>query len=211
MEHHLPVLSFKSLPVKTGLDHVKYAPYNPATNGLPERTVQTVKNSFNKCQERDLETYLTRLLFRYQNTPHSTTGLAPAEVLMGCKLKTHLDLMLPDIAARVANKQMGQRVHGNHSASDRSYAQGNRVYARNFRPGPRWLPGIVFASAGPQSLNIKLYNGIMVRRHLDHVRARHAKASTPALDMDFGVSPPNSESLDVRNSRTHISSNSRPA
>ena len=41
----------------------------------------------------------------YRVTPHSTTGLSPAEQLMRWKLCTHLDLLHPDMSHTFIEKQ----------------------------------------------------------------------------------------------------------
>ena len=46
-----------------------------------------------------LQTRVSRFLFNYHTTPHTTTGATPAELLMGRRLRTHLDLSLSIIRA----------------------------------------------------------------------------------------------------------------
>ena len=53
-------------------------------NELAERAVQTVKNALRKTSG-DIDTCLSRFLFQYRLTPHSTTGRSPAELLLGRK------------------------------------------------------------------------------------------------------------------------------
>lgn len=64
-------------------------PYHPSSNGLAERAVQTFKEALKKTSG-DLETQLARFLFQYRNT---STGHSPAELLLGRKPRTHLDLL----------------------------------------------------------------------------------------------------------------------
>ena len=45
--------------------HVTTAPYHPASNGLAERDVQTVKEGLRKMVDGSLETRVSRFLFRY--------------------------------------------------------------------------------------------------------------------------------------------------
>ena len=71
---------------------------------------------------------LSRFLFHYRTTPHSTTGSTPAELLMGRKLCNHLDMMNPDLSSRVQEKQHKQIVNRNKGAKDRGLTVGESVY-----------------------------------------------------------------------------------
>ena len=51
---------------------------------------------------------LAKVLFAYRITPQSTTGLAPAELLLGRRPRTRLDLLKPHTAERVEHKQQEQ-------------------------------------------------------------------------------------------------------
>ena len=86
---------FQEFTKRNGIRHITTAPYHPATNGLAERAVQTLKEGRKKSANGDLETRLAQFLFKYRTTPHSTTGVSPAELLMGRKLRSHLDLVQP--------------------------------------------------------------------------------------------------------------------
>ena len=64
---------------RNSIRHVRTSPYHPSPNGLVERAVKTVKEGLKKSGY--FECQLARLLFQYRITPHSTTGVAPAELL----------------------------------------------------------------------------------------------------------------------------------
>ena len=61
--------------------HVGICPYHPSSNGLAERAVQTLKSRMKKQLSGTIQTKLSRFLFHYRLTPHTTTGVAPAELL----------------------------------------------------------------------------------------------------------------------------------
>ncbi len=63
-----------------GVRHVRTP---PASNGLAERSVHTFKAEMKKLQEGSLETKISRFLFNYRLTPHSSTGVSPAELMFG--------------------------------------------------------------------------------------------------------------------------------
>ena len=66
---------------------MKSAPYHPASNGLAERAVQIFKQGMKRMKAGSLTDRIARVLFSYRITPQTTTGLSPAELLMGHRLK----------------------------------------------------------------------------------------------------------------------------
>ena len=53
---------------------------------------------------------LSKFLLTYCLTPHSTTGIAPAELLMGHIPSSFLDNLLPDLSLKVGNRQAKQKL-----------------------------------------------------------------------------------------------------
>ena len=49
----------------------------------------------------DVQCKLHRILFRYRNVPHTTTGQSPAVLLLGRRPRGHLDQLRPTLAGRV--------------------------------------------------------------------------------------------------------------
>ena len=85
-----------------GIKHTRVSPYHPASNGLAEKAVQTVKSGICKLASDDLESRLHKFLFMYRRTPHSTTGQTPFQLLWSQrKPRSCLDLVFPDIGAHV--------------------------------------------------------------------------------------------------------------
>ena len=74
---------FKAYLTKNGIKQITSAPYYPATNGMAERAVQIVKQGLKKITQGNIRTHLAKILKAYRITPHSTTGLSPAEMLLG--------------------------------------------------------------------------------------------------------------------------------
>ena len=74
---------FKFFLQKNGIHHTTSVPYHPASNGLAEHAVQTVKKGLKKVVSGSLSSRLSKVLFAYRITPQSTTGISPAELLLG--------------------------------------------------------------------------------------------------------------------------------
>ena len=136
---------------QNGIRHPTSLPYHPASNGLVERAVQTIKKGLRKVTEGTLNTRLSKMLFTYRITPHGTTGVSPAQLLLHYQPRTRLDLLFPQVADRVENQQSRQKNSHDRTAQQRNFMQGQAVYARNFREGERWIPGHIVEVTGPVS------------------------------------------------------------
>ena len=81
---------FVSAEFKSFMKHIRSAPYLPSTNGAAERLVQTVKGVLRSGHQQGmpLELALVAFFLGYRTTPHSTTGVAPSTLFLGCDLWT---------------------------------------------------------------------------------------------------------------------------
>ena len=161
---------------------MKSAPYHPASNGLAERAVQTFKAYMKKSTTGTINARVSCFLSQYRITPHSTTGISPAEMLLGRRPRTRLDLLRPDINSRVQLRQQSQKWHHDQKARERKFQVGDSVSVRNFTTGDTWLPGTIVESRGPLSFQVKLQDGRTVRRHLDHIIYRPASQTLNGSD-----------------------------
>ena len=123
---------FKEFLNRNGIRHLTTTPYHPSSNGMAERAVQVFKEGMKKSTSGDHETRLSRFLFHYRTTPHSTTGVSPAELLMGRQLRSQLDLLQPSIATRVQRRQEKQNAEYDQHAKRRSLSPNDPVFVRNF-------------------------------------------------------------------------------
>jgi hypothetical protein len=93
--------------------HITSSPWHPRTNGLAERAVQTFKLRMEASKDDvpDLNLRLQRFLFSYRNTPHKSTGRSPAEMFMGRRLRSRLDLLKPDVKANLDSANYRQQLY----------------------------------------------------------------------------------------------------
>ena len=172
---------FEEFMKKNGIRHVRSAPYHPSTNGLVERAVQTFKKGMKK-QSGSLQCRLSRFLFKYRTTPHTTTGTSPAELRWGTRLRSHLTLLQPDIGKTVRYAQGNQKTHNDQHVRQRSVSIGEDVFVRNYsNPKVPWIAGKVVEATGPISAKIALEDGKRVRRHQDQI------GSSSSIDSTMGV------------------------
>ena len=130
MDPHLPAT--REFTQKNGIKHVTSAPYHPSSNGQAERAVQTVKQGLKRMPGKSVQERLSKFLFKYRLTHHSTTGIAPCELLMKRKLRSSLDLLFPTVQERVEDRQAKQKAHHDGEKPLREFALNNRVYVENF-------------------------------------------------------------------------------
>ncbi len=88
---------FENFMIKNGIRHLTTAPYHAAFNGLAQGAVQTVKQGLLKHTQGDLMAKLSRFLLSYGIIARITTGVSPAELMFGRRLRTKLDLLQPKI------------------------------------------------------------------------------------------------------------------
>ena len=84
-------------------------PYHPASNGLVERAVKTFKSTLKKLNTGSLQSRVNDFLFKYCITPQMTTDISPAQLTMGRQLRSHSDLLLPNVADKVHHSQSLQK------------------------------------------------------------------------------------------------------
>ena len=165
---------------KNGIQHVRPAPYHPSTNGLAERAVQSFKQGMKKLTAGTIDERVARFLFHYRNTPHSTTGQTPSELLLGHRPRSRLDLLLPDLTSIVTKAQHRQKAAHDSKSTDRAFQLGDTVYSKSYGRGqPKWFPAIVVQKTGPVSYLVQLDDTTTVKRHLDQLRKRHAPILLP--------------------------------
>ena len=157
---------------RNGIRHSFAPPYHPSTNGQAERLVQTTKSALRKISSGDWKLRLARFLFSQHMLPSTVTGQSPAELLMGRKLPSHLDLLHPDIRRDMHNKQYEQYVSSTPNGPRHVYSEGAPVYVRNYSRGDKWVPAVVSQVSGPLQYSVSDLEGRVLRRHTDQMRRR---------------------------------------
>ena len=133
---------FAEFTQKNGIRHIKVSSYHPSSNGMAEGAVKIIKDGLKKSGNfQSIECCLSRVLFQYRITPHSTTGVSPAELLMGRRIRSHLDLAQPNLTNQIELKQQVQKKYHDKSAKTREFQVGDAVLVQNPTSGPPWLSG----------------------------------------------------------------------
>ena len=195
---------FKRFVQGNGIRHVRTPPYHPASNGLAERAVQTVKQGLLKQQSGSINTQLARFLLSYRTTPTETTGKSPAEMMFGRKIRTRLSLVFREPKGEMMEQQNKMKDRYDKTATDRKFQEDDLVFTK-LPHEPLWEPGIVRLANGQQS-GIELSDGRVVTRHNDQVRVRQASETTS----DERIPVPEDENTTQEQTRRRSSRESKP-
>ncbi|XP_068703946.1 uncharacterized protein [Montipora foliosa] len=141
-----------------------------------------------KQDDGTVETKLAYFLLRERITRHGTTGESPSQLRCRRSLRSHLDLLRPDVGAKVHAAQARQKKQHDQHSQKRQVEVGNAVNERNYSGDPKWISGTVIQDTGPLSTTVELQDGTMVRRHPDQLVTRPAGDPSPG----FPASVPNS-------------------
>ena len=158
---------------KYGIQHITTAPYHPASNGLAERFVRSFKEGMIKEQEagKNKDMALRNVLRSYRWTPHTTTDIPPADMLLQRPVRTDL--------VRLKNEVIEQQ------QIQTKYSVGETVWAMQFQLNkrPRWQAATVKRNIGSMIYEVQLINGQMWKRHQNQLRPRPDQA-IQTLDTD---------------------------
>ena len=140
-------VEFQTFLRKNGVKQILVPPYHPASNGAAERSVQSLKQMLLKNildtekPNINLQHKLADWLFRYRNTPHTTTNRSRAQLFLNSHLRIPFSLFKPDLKSEVENKQRTQKhYHDSGRVKQREFHIGQKVFIRNHRQGKeKWL------------------------------------------------------------------------
>uniref|UniRef100_A0AAR2JBB0 Gypsy retrotransposon integrase-like protein 1 n=1 Tax=Pygocentrus nattereri TaxID=42514 RepID=A0AAR2JBB0_PYGNA len=116
---------FKELAQQMDFKHLTSSPHHPQGNGHAERAVQTAKRILK--QEDPL-----LALMCHRSTPCTTTGVSPAELLMGRKIRTTLPILEKNLQPKWPNRKAVMQKDAVEKAKQAFYY--------NRRHGARLLP-----------------------------------------------------------------------
>ncbi|CAK1585814.1 unnamed protein product [Parnassius mnemosyne] len=166
-----------------GITHITSPAYHPASNGQAESYVKVIKRgikssllSSNNVRECNLN--LLKYIFDYRNSVHSTTGLSPAQIVFGRKLRSRLDILKPapspplssSLAKTVRSKQCSQVK--SHGGKEKMFLPGQYVLYKKYSNKNKfnWCKGVIIQKLGKIIYLIRdsLLNTV-VKKHVNQI------------------------------------------
>ena len=171
--------AFREFSNTYGFTHVTSSPLYPQSNGLSERTVQTVKNEnvLQKCKESGQDPQLAMLCLR--STPLSQDLPSPAKLLNGRIYQTNLPAVCKpssssngDLNVKLQLRQYKQKAQYDKTAKQAIQPLFAEDRVRIHNPANnRWEPGVVHCVAdAPRSYMVANSTSGVLRRNLHHLR-----------------------------------------
>ncbi|KXJ81396.1 hypothetical protein RP20_CCG019992 [Aedes albopictus] len=184
-------------------------PYWPAANGEVERQNRSILKALKigRIKGETLETSLQNYLYMYTVTPHSITGVSPAQLVFGRRFRDkfpHLDEedIIPeevkdrDLSAKFKAKlYRDKKVH----AKESNIEVGDRVLVKmqlkenklspNFHPSPAKV-----IDRNGSSVTVRTENGAIYRRNSSHLKPLIADEANAGDD--FNCYEPENDPLD---------------
>ena len=160
------------------------SPTHSQSNGMAERSIQTVKSLFKKADEEGKDEYMA--LLQYRNTPIAGCDYSPAQLLMNRmlrdKIPTNKALLKPKVpeSAReqLVRRQLTQKVdYDKNTKAMKPLTEGDSV---RYRVGKTWEPAVVKKKhVTPRSYVIQNQAGTTLRRNRYHLRKTAEPCITP--------------------------------
>ncbi|GBM66736.1 Uncharacterized protein K02A2.6 [Araneus ventricosus] len=170
---------FKYFCCTNGIKQKFIAPGHPATNGLAERNVQTLKDKLKLMSSENLPIHLKvqRILFRYRATPLAN-GKSPAEMYLNRKIRIKLDAMFPHYEMTSEQKKKPRT---------RIIKVRERVRTKFFVNNKlNWKLGVVTQKFGHLHYIVKLAEGREVKRHINQIQKSAIQKNRLTTDRDLG-------------------------
>lgn len=161
------------------------APGHPATNGLAENAVKTVKKALIKVlgkgpkSKEQVDKALQNVLMEYRNTPHCTTEISPAKMLLGREIRDALQQLLPEEVRKElkteskASKNVKRQVQNHKGDRVITFRVGQKVWVRDYKDPnkPSWVEAEVVRQLGDYSYSCRLPSGRVIKRHVEQIQS----------------------------------------
>ena len=99
-------------------------------------------------------------------------GIPPAELLFRRKPCSHPNLLQPDIASLVRQRQTDQKNQRDCHCHSCNFTVGQPIWIKSLPIGGSWLPGTIVGVQSQEHFTACLRDGRTLDNHVDHIRPR---------------------------------------
>ncbi|KAF6208414.1 hypothetical protein GE061_016870 [Apolygus lucorum] len=164
--------SFTTFCQNNGIIQKFSAPGHPATNGLAERYIQTLKSKLNAMEPGSIQHNVREILFRYRATPLKC-GKTPAELYLNRNIRCQLDVFKPTPPRK--NKRVTFKL-----PPSKEFESGDKVLVRWYSGNKdTWKLGKITQKYGNLHYQVTLENGYSLKRHADQLRKTEVTFNGP--------------------------------
>jgi transposase InsO family protein len=192
---------FKLFTNDWGVQHITTSPNYPQSNGLAERSIQTVKKLLKKSMDAGKDPYIA--LMQYRNTPKGKL-CSPSQLLMSRSLRTKLPILSTSLKPNIIdlNNYKNQislnnnrtELYYNKKSKQLSSMQVNDKILFKVKPEGNWTPGVIVDICNqPRSYEIKTENGQKYRRNRRHI----IKSAIKNNNINFNKNKPDTVNKEV--------------
>jgi hypothetical protein len=205
---------FKEFKDKWGIEHITSSPYYPKSNGLAERSVQTVKNIFKKCEDSGEDPYIALLNLRSTGRGNLPS---PSEILMGRKLNNRLPMTHKMLKPKIVSHKVREKLIDNKNKSKKHYDKnatalpnlknGQKVMFKKY-PRSTWSQGYIkdFCTR-PRSYIVEDENGNHYERNRVHINS--TEADERKVENRPTVTRNDDDNVSVRNGQEYVTNYGR--
>ncbi|XP_058816725.1 uncharacterized protein K02A2.6-like [Topomyia yanbarensis] len=185
---------FRDFCVDNGIKLAHTTPYWPAANGEVERQNRSILKALRIGQMKGelLERSLQEYLYMYTVTPHSVTGVSPAELMFGRRFREKFPQVSDNSILRdeIRDRDLIHKYHAKMyrdkrvNALESNIGVGDQVLMKNqhrvnkLAPNFHAKPAVVIGRNG-SSVTIQTEEGEIFRRNSSHLKRIHQDSSNP--------------------------------
>ena len=177
---------FKNYLEENGIKHRRVTPYWPAANGGVERQNRTLLKAIRTAyiEGKDWKSELLTFLVAYRSTPHTVTGVSPAELMYNRKMRTKLpddfrfakNMKYAKVRQRDAEHKQKGKIYADtkRHAAESDLKVGDSVLVKQQRenkltPNFQSNPYVVTDKRG-NAITARDTNGTVIKRNVTHVK-----------------------------------------